>query len=109
MKVLLTKTLALGGLCALIIGAGNTAFAQGYDRYDHNNHNDRYDRYDRYDQRDMGRNNRMTAFETRHRIQELQRSYSYNMRVGNYEAARRAHLRAEELRSRLRERRGFGG
>ncbi|MCW3096711.1 MAG: hypothetical protein JWL77_2329 [Chthonomonadaceae bacterium] len=101
MKVVLTKVLALGGLCALLVGAGNTAFAQGYDRYDHHDMG--------YDHRDMGRDNRSIVFGTRQRIQELQRSYARNMRMGNYEAARRAHLQAEALRSRLRDRRDFGG
>jgi hypothetical protein len=101
MKVLITKVLALGGLCALLVGAGNTAFAQGYDRNDHHDMG--------YDHRDMGRDNRSMVFGTRQRIQELQRSYAHNMHMGNYAAARRAHLRAEELRSHLRGHRDFGG
>ena len=37
MKISTSKVLALGGLCALFVGAGNVAFAQGDDHQDRNN------------------------------------------------------------------------
>ena len=98
MKVILTKVLALGGLCALLVGAGNAASAQGYDRYDH--HRTGYWQETDYHRRPIG-------FETRRRIESLQREYAHAMRVGDYAAARRAHWRAQQLRERLRESRDF--
>jgi hypothetical protein len=106
MKVILTKVLALGGLCALLVGAGSTAFAQGYDRNDQNN---RYDQNNRFDHRDMGRDNHSMVFGTRQRILDLQREYAHDIRIGDYEGARRAHFRAAQLRAQLRDHRGFNG
>lgn len=92
MKVMLTRVLALGGLCTLFAGIGNAASAQDYDRI--------Y-RHDRFYHHEIGP--RPARFEMRHRIEEMQRIYARDMRIGDYNGARRAHLRAEELRLRLRE------
>jgi len=98
MKVILTKVLALGGLCALLAGAGNAASAQGYDRYNHS-------RAGTWSETNYHR--RPTGFGIRQRIQDLQAEYAHATRVGDYAAARRAHWRAQQLRERLRERRDF--
>ena len=97
MKVILTKVLALGGLCALLAGAGNAASAQGYDHYGH--------RSGYWQETDYHR--RPTSFGLRQRIEDLQREYAHDMRVGDYSGARRAHWRAQQLRMRLREHREF--
>lgn len=97
MKVMLTRVLALGGLCALFAGVGNAASAQDYDRHDY----DRMYRHDRYYHREVGPG--PSRFELRRRIEEMQHIYARDMRIGDYAGARRAHMRAEELRARLRD------
>jgi hypothetical protein len=93
MKAILTKALALSGLCALFAGVGVGANAQGYDHY-------------RYDHDGMsGGGHRPVVHQARQRIHRLQRVYAHSIHNGNTEAARRAHLRAQAIRARLREHR----
>ena len=88
MKVIFTKMLALGGLCALIATAGSAVSAQGFSH------------------RDGTFPPRRVGYGTAHqRIQKLQRVYARSVHTGNTAAARRAHWRAQAIRERLRARR----
>lgn len=57
MKISASKVLALGGLCALLVGAGNTAFAQGYDHQDRNYDSGQYRQNDRHHDQDQNNQN----------------------------------------------------
>lgn len=90
MKVIFTKMIALGGLCAFIASAGSAASAQGY-------------RDGRYPPRRAG-------YGTAHqRIKHLQRVYARSVHTGNTAAARRAHWRAQAIREQVRARRHVTG
>lgn len=112
MKISASKVLALGGLCALFVGAGNAAFAQNYNHQDRNNHNWQHGqtqyhsnrgyygvRDSRY--RQSGQYRHATSTERR-RLDRLHAAYARAAAHGNYNAAERAHLHAQAIRARLR-------
>ena len=107
MKISAPKVLALGGLCALLVGAGSAAFAQGdngqYRHYDHgqyyqtHNYGDGQDSQYRqsYQYRHGNRNERR-------RLDRLHAAYGRAVRHGHYNVAERAHRRAQAIRARIR-------
>ena len=119
MKISASKVLALGGLCALFVGAGNVAFAQGGDHQDRNNdpgqsrQSDRHSDYgqnhygggqdSQYRQSSQYRHANQTE---RRRLDRLHAAYAHAAANGNYGAAERAHLHAQAIRARLRAQHG---
>lgn len=92
MKVLLARALALSGLCAVFAGGARVAVAQdSRDHQDYRNHSE--------DRRSGGVQN------ARQELQVLHRVYDHEIRSGHPAAAMRAHIRANEIRARLHERR----
>jgi hypothetical protein len=86
MKVLLTRALALSGLCAIFACAAGAAVAQDY-------HNHR-------------ENGRSGSFQdARAELQVLHRVYDHEIQSGHPAAAMRAHMRANAIRERLRHQR----
>ena len=78
----ITKTLALGGLCAMLAAAGTAASAQGYGDGAYRPHH---------------------PIRRAHRAIERQKAaYAHDVRTGHYRAAEQAHLRATALRHRIR-------
>ncbi len=135
MKILASKVLALGGLCALFAGAGNVAFAQGdnHQGNDNQGQNGQYRQGDHRDrgqmgQRDYGQNRqyrdqgqngqfgqdqyrqsdqyRQGNRDERRRLDRLHQAYARRAARGDYSAAERAHLHAEAIRAQLRARHG---
>jgi L-serine deaminase len=86
MKVLLTRALALSGLCAVFACTVGAAVAQDY-------------RYHRENRRSGGFQN------ARRELQVLHQVYDHEIRSGHPAAAMRAHNRANAIRARLREQR----
>ncbi|MBV9849280.1 MAG: hypothetical protein JO250_06295 [Armatimonadetes bacterium] len=84
MTVWMTKGLVLGGLCALLAGAGSAAFAQG--EYHHDFHHGHMHR-------------------ARRAIMRQKADYARAVANGHYGAAERAHLRARAIRHHIRARR----
>ncbi len=80
MKISITNTLALGGLCALFAGAAGTASAQGYG----------------------GSGMHHGTVHARRHIQRLKAAYAHDVASGRYGAAHRAHLQARAIRQRVR-------
>ncbi len=128
MTTIFSKVAALGGLCALLAGAGQTAFAQGYDNHQGRHSDQGYSRQDRhsdqgygqnYDQnggdrrtdqgqyRPDGRGGRGVSQNERRRLVRLHRVYSRDARSGHYRAAEKAHLHAQAIRHDLRTRRQY--
>lgn len=80
MEISLTKTLALGGLCALFAGAAGAASAQGYG----------------------GPGMHHGPMHARRHIQHLKAAYARDVAHGHYGAAEQAHLRARAIRQHVR-------
>ena len=89
MKVLLNSTLALGAVVALVGFTGVSANAQSWGNY-----------------RRTGYMNDRVRHE-RQEIRNLQAVYAREIRYGHPAAAERAHMRAERIRERIREQRGW--
>ena len=83
MKISITKTIALGGLCALLAGAVGAASAQDYGA--------------------PGMHH--GAMHPRRHIQRLKAAYARDVASGHYGAAEKAHLRARAIRQHARARR----
>ena len=80
MKISITNTLALGGLCALLAGAAGAASAQGYG----------------------GPGMHHSPMHARHHIMRLKAAYAHDVAKGHYGAAERAHLQARAIRQHAR-------
>ena len=80
MKISITKTLALGGLCALLAGAAGAASAQEYNA--------------------SGMHHR--PMHARRHIQHLKAAYARDVASGHYGAAQKAHLKARAIRMHVR-------
>lgn len=78
----LTKTLALGGLCAILAGLGTAASAQGYGGGAYRPHH--------------------PVRQAHRAIQRQKAAYAHDVRTGHYGAAEQAHRRAMALRHRIR-------
>jgi hypothetical protein len=81
MKISITKTLVLGGLCALLAGATGAASAQTYHH--------------------SMMHHPIVHRERRH-IHRLQAAYARDVAHGRYAAAHKAHLKAKMIRHHIR-------
>ena len=86
MTLSLSKALALGGLCALVLGGGSAVSAQGYDHYNYHHH--------------YGHG----AGRARRHLQVLHAVYNHEIKSGHPEAAMEAHLHAKAIRAHIRAR-----
>ena len=119
-KISISRVAAFGGLCALFVGAGNAAFAQGYDHPDQNNDSGQYHQSDRHygngrnsfdnggqdSQYRQSRQYRHANQSERRRLDRLHAAYAHAAAAGNYNAAERAHEHAQAIRARLHDQRG---
>ncbi len=125
MKTSASKILALGGLCALFVGTGNVACAQGYNHQDRGNDQDQsrqndqnydqnYDQNNQYRQHGQDRDDRGQDRQyrqsnqyrranqaERRRLDRLHAAYAHAATRGNYGAAERDHQHAQAIRARL--------
>ncbi len=100
MTVSITKGLVLCGLCALFASAGSVASAQdGY-----GTHHDGYGYHQNGDGDHHG-----PMHHSRQAIMRAKMAYGRAVAHGNYQAARRAHLRARAIRHHMRARRMMMG
>jgi hypothetical protein len=82
MTISITKSLALGGLCALMAGLGSAASAQGYG--------------------DHGPYHHGPMHHARAAVLRQKAAYAHDVATGHYGAAERAHLRAQSIRHHIR-------
>jgi hypothetical protein len=108
MTIFGTKALALGGLCALLLGAGHAASAQGDA---HPGYGRRHHTWQRSaDAQTYGRQGaHRGAARARRHLQVLHAVYNHEIKSGHPEAAMQAHLHAKAIRARIRARRPNGG
>lgn len=116
MNTIISKTLALGGLCALLAGAGATAFAQGNYHPNRDRQDGQYQRsgdrladsprsdYRRSDYHQSDQYRRANQAERR-RLDRLHAAYARAAQHGNYGAAERAHRHAQAIRAQHQDRR----
>lgn len=81
MTNVLPKAAALGGLCALLLGATGGAIAQGYHHDWHHPHH---------------------AVRARRHLKVLHAVYAHEIKSGHPEAAMRAHMKAKAIRAHIR-------
>ena len=120
MKIFATKVLALGSLCALLMGTGSLANAQGYDR-DHGPGPGQFRQGGDHWQQGPDRyhhgpfNHPPIRFGVEHdsiywhagqserrRLDRLHAVYAYDVAHRDYSGAERAHEHAEAIRAQLR-------
>jgi hypothetical protein len=105
MKISAIKVLALGSLCALLVGAGNTAFAQGYNHQYRSTDHGQFGQGHQYWQDSQYQHStqyRHASQTERRRLDRLHAAYARATAHGNYSAAERDHLHAQAIRARLR-------
>ena len=92
MTLLITKGLALCGVCTLLAGLGTAAFAQG-------GYGGGYG--------DGGPYHHSPMHHARRAVLRQKAAYAHDVATGHYGAAERAHLRAQDIRRHVRARRAM--